>query len=71
MFTDLAAMRASYEVLARDRRRDVPGHDPLVMERFPAAGERRRRACQAGGSSRSVWLSTKIPPSIRIVLPVR
>ena len=42
VFTDLAAMRASYEVLGRDRRRIVPGHDPLVMERFPAATARPR-----------------------------
>jgi glyoxylase-like metal-dependent hydrolase (beta-lactamase superfamily II) len=39
VFTDLAAMRASYEVLAATGGVLVPGHDPLVMERFPAAGE--------------------------------
>jgi glyoxylase-like metal-dependent hydrolase (beta-lactamase superfamily II) len=39
VFTDLAAMRASYEVLAATGRVVVPGHDPLVMERFPAVGE--------------------------------
>ena len=39
VFTDLAAMKASYEVLATTGGTIVPGHDPLVMERFPAAGE--------------------------------
>ena len=39
VFTDLAAMRASYEVLAATDGVLVPGHDPLVMQRFPAAGE--------------------------------
>jgi len=39
VFTDLAAMKASYEVLAATEGTIVPGHDPLVMERFPAAGE--------------------------------
>lgn len=39
VFTDLAAMRASYEVLAATGGVIVPGHDPLVMERFPAAGD--------------------------------
>ena len=39
VFTDLPAMRASYEVLAATGGTIVPGHDPLVMERFPAAGE--------------------------------
>jgi glyoxylase-like metal-dependent hydrolase (beta-lactamase superfamily II) len=38
-FTDLAAMKASYEVLAATEGTIVPGHDPLVMERFPAAGQ--------------------------------
>src|SRR5262245_46671373 len=39
VFTDLPAMKASYEVLAATGGVLVPGHDPLVMERFPAAGE--------------------------------
>jgi glyoxylase-like metal-dependent hydrolase (beta-lactamase superfamily II) len=39
VFTDLAAMKASYEVLAATGGTIVPGHDPLVMERFAAAGE--------------------------------
>jgi glyoxylase-like metal-dependent hydrolase (beta-lactamase superfamily II) len=39
VFTDLAAMRASYEVLEAAGGVIVPGHDPLVMERFPPAGE--------------------------------
>jgi len=39
VFTDLPAMKASYEVLAATGGTIVPGHDPLVMERFPAAGE--------------------------------
>jgi hypothetical protein len=39
VFTDLRAMKASYEVLAATEGTIVPGHDPLVMERFPAAGE--------------------------------
>jgi glyoxylase-like metal-dependent hydrolase (beta-lactamase superfamily II) len=39
VFTDLAAMKASYELLARLGGVLVPGHDPLVMERFPPAGE--------------------------------
>jgi hypothetical protein len=39
VFTDLAAMKASYEVLAATGGMIVPGHDPLVMERFATAGE--------------------------------
>ena len=39
VFTDLPAMRASYEVLAEADGVLVPGHDPLVMERFPAVGD--------------------------------
>jgi hypothetical protein len=39
VFTDLAAMKASYEVLAATGGTIVPGHDPLVMERFPAVGD--------------------------------
>jgi glyoxylase-like metal-dependent hydrolase (beta-lactamase superfamily II) len=39
VFTDLAAMKESYEVLAATGGTIVPGHDPLVMERFPAAGD--------------------------------
>jgi glyoxylase-like metal-dependent hydrolase (beta-lactamase superfamily II) len=39
VFTDLPAMRASYEVLASTDGILVPGHDPQVMERFEAVGE--------------------------------
>jgi glyoxylase-like metal-dependent hydrolase (beta-lactamase superfamily II) len=39
LFTDLAAMRASYEVLDDAGGVMVPGHDPLVMDRFPRVGE--------------------------------
>jgi glyoxylase-like metal-dependent hydrolase (beta-lactamase superfamily II) len=39
VFTDLPAMRASYEVLAETDGVLVPGHDPLVMERFEPVGE--------------------------------
>jgi glyoxylase-like metal-dependent hydrolase (beta-lactamase superfamily II) len=39
VFTDLAAMKASYEVLAATGGTIVPGHDPLVTERFPALGD--------------------------------
>jgi glyoxylase-like metal-dependent hydrolase (beta-lactamase superfamily II) len=39
VFTDLPAMRASYDVLEDAGGVMVPGHDPLVMERFPHAGE--------------------------------